>query len=639
MPDITRVFRALHFPRRRREVVSSTNLTPTNVQPGELLYDETANKLYAGRADATAVQVGGGNVVTAATVSAFPATGATGVIYLATDTSRTYQWQGAYMEVGGGPLQGSTDSVTEGATNLYYTNTRAAAAAPVQSVAGRTGTITISSSDVSGLVSIATSGSASDLSAGTVPTTRLPIATDTTAGAIKVGTGLAIANGVLSSAGDLTLRALFTPPAPTGLTVTRGNASATLSWSAPTVLAQTPITDYTEQYSTNNGATWTTFTQAASTATSATITGLTNGTSYVFRVAAVNGVGTGDYTAASNAIRPGVASAPTGLTANPGNTQIALAWTAPSNTGASSITGYTVEYTPSGGAAQTVSTGSASTSYTLTGLINGTAYTVRVAAVTAVGTGDYTAASSSVTPNSAVATGGTVTTSGGFKWHTFNSGGTLTISAGDLSNVEVLVVGSGGGGSQVFAGGGGGGGGVLYQLNQTIPVGTYAVTVAPQAPVRTSGTSSSIGSLYVATGGRSGSSDTSGYAADGGASGFPTTTSNSAGNSGGGAYRNWDERVGGGGGGGAGGAGQAGQTGSCAVGGNGLTVFGVLYGRGGNGTTNNGDQNSANFGCSAVENGPANSGQGGSGGNAIYLNTGRIGTGGSGVVIIRYPAT
>ena len=58
MPD-TRVFRALHFPHRRRDVVSALDPTPTNVQPGEMLYDEAANKLYAGLEDTTAVQVGG----------------------------------------------------------------------------------------------------------------------------------------------------------------------------------------------------------------------------------------------------------------------------------------------------------------------------------------------------------------------------------------------------------------------------------------------------------------------------------------------------------------------------------------------------------------------------------------------------
>jgi len=60
MPD-TRVFRALHFPNRRREVVSALDPTPINVQPGEMLYDEAANKLYAGLDDTTAVQISGDN--------------------------------------------------------------------------------------------------------------------------------------------------------------------------------------------------------------------------------------------------------------------------------------------------------------------------------------------------------------------------------------------------------------------------------------------------------------------------------------------------------------------------------------------------------------------------------------------------
>jgi hypothetical protein len=88
------------------------------------------------------------------------------------------------------------------------------------------------------------------------------------------------------------------------LTATVGNEQVLLSWVAPTVLAQTPITDYTKQYSSNNGTTWTTFTEAASTATSATITGLTNGTAYTFRVAGVNGIGTGAFSTASSAVTP-----------------------------------------------------------------------------------------------------------------------------------------------------------------------------------------------------------------------------------------------------------------------------------------------------------------------------------------------
>lgn len=83
------------------------------------------------------------------------------------------------------------------------------------------------------------------------------------------------------------------PAAPTGVTATAGNAQATVSWTAPTSVA--PITDYVVQYSSNSGSTWTTFSDGTSTATSATVTGLTNGASYTFRVAAVSGIGQGAY--------------------------------------------------------------------------------------------------------------------------------------------------------------------------------------------------------------------------------------------------------------------------------------------------------------------------------------------------------
>jgi hypothetical protein len=49
---------------------------------------------------------------------------------------------------------------------------------------------------------------------------------------------------------------LFLPPAPTSVTASSGNAQASLAWTAPSVLAQTPITDYIVEYSSNSGSTW-----------------------------------------------------------------------------------------------------------------------------------------------------------------------------------------------------------------------------------------------------------------------------------------------------------------------------------------------------------------------------------------------
>ena len=100
---------------------------------------------------------------------------------------------------------------------------------------------------------------------------------------------------------------LFLPAAPTSVTASAGNTQATVSWTAPTgVIAQAPVTDYVVQFSSNSGSTWTTFSDGTSTATSATVTGLTNGTAYTFRAAAVNGVGQGAYSSASAAVTPAV---------------------------------------------------------------------------------------------------------------------------------------------------------------------------------------------------------------------------------------------------------------------------------------------------------------------------------------------
>src|SRR6185503_17138942 len=111
-------------------------------------------------------------------------------------------------------------------------------------------------------------------------------------------------------------------------------------------------------------------------------------TAYTFKVAATNGAGTGSDSAASGVFTPaGVPGAPTAVSGTPGNGSVVLSWTAPGSNGGSPITSYRI--TPYIGAnAQTpITTGSTATSYTVTGLTNGTAYTFTVAATNGVGTG------------------------------------------------------------------------------------------------------------------------------------------------------------------------------------------------------------------------------------------------------------
>jgi hypothetical protein len=63
------------------------------------------------------------DVIEAANFAALPGTGEAGKIYITLDDNKTYRWSGsAYVNITASP--GSTDSITEGSTNLYFTEGR-----------------------------------------------------------------------------------------------------------------------------------------------------------------------------------------------------------------------------------------------------------------------------------------------------------------------------------------------------------------------------------------------------------------------------------------------------------------------------------------------------------------------------------
>ncbi|NDD05941.1 MAG: BspA family leucine-rich repeat surface protein, partial [Proteobacteria bacterium] len=93
------------------------------------------------------------------------------------------------------------------------------------------------------------------------------------------------------------------PDAPTNLQGVATDSVVSLSWTAPSN-GGSAITDYVIQYSSDNGSSWTTFSDDTSTSTTVIITGLTNGTAYAFRVAAKNSVGTGSYSSGSQGLTP-----------------------------------------------------------------------------------------------------------------------------------------------------------------------------------------------------------------------------------------------------------------------------------------------------------------------------------------------
>ncbi len=179
--------------------------------------------------------------------------------------------------------------------------------------------------------------------------------------------------------------------APTGVTAVAGNGQATITFTAPAINGGSPITGY-RVTSTPGNIVETTM----NVDTTVVVTGLTNGTTYTFTVEALNAAGYGAVSEASAAVTPmTVPVAPTGVTAVAGNGQATITFTAPSNNGGSSITGYRVTSTPGN---HVVTTTNDDTTVEVTGLTNGTSYTFTVEAMNEVGYGAASAASSAVTP-------------------------------------------------------------------------------------------------------------------------------------------------------------------------------------------------------------------------------------------------
>ena len=246
--------------------------------------------------------------------------------------------------------------------------------------------------------------------------------------------------GLSSASASVTSTPRTTPGAPTSITATsNANAQSSISWTSPSSTGGSGIIQYSVRASTDGGSTWANAVLTGSAVASYTYTGLTNGTSYTFQVAAVNAAGTGTYSLSSSAIIPSTTpSAPTSLSATTTSTTAVISFT-PGSDGGSAITNY--QYSKDGGATFTAfSPTQTSSPVTITGLSTATNYTILLKAVNARGAG--TASSSvSVATEFPIPTFATLTNTGnGYKILIDNYSSTYTYSVTTTAGIVSIGI-------------------------------------------------------------------------------------------------------------------------------------------------------------------------------------------------------
>jgi hypothetical protein len=176
------------------------------------------------------------------------------------------------------------------------------------------------------------------------------------------------------------------PDAPTDLQAVSADGSLVLTWNPSAWDGGSPVTNHLIEVSSDGGMSWKVAGGDVGRGTTATVSDLENGTTYLLRVRAVSGLGSSRATSvqAGPATVPGT---PTDIMAVGGEGLLTLSWIRPAD-GGRAITGIWVELAPADdGGWQSFVAGPLTTSARIGGLVPGREYRVRVSYGNEIGTG------------------------------------------------------------------------------------------------------------------------------------------------------------------------------------------------------------------------------------------------------------
>jgi hypothetical protein len=190
------------------------------------------------------------------------------------------------------------------------------------------------------------------------------------------------------------------PGAPTILTAVGNTKSLQVTWRPSSISGGTPVTGFQIDYATDDAFT-DVQTITVGKVSNATITGLTNATTYFARVRAVNAVGVSGDSSTLSDITYSAPDAPSVSVSSPDISKLTVTWSAPSSSGSKAVRGYQIswckidygidpvngEFSCGANPTSTATTQASTFKYVIAGLSEGTDYNVTVAAETAVDLG------------------------------------------------------------------------------------------------------------------------------------------------------------------------------------------------------------------------------------------------------------